>query len=519
MLDTAATEQLAHYLALVREPIELAASLDDAPLSHRVGELLDEIAAQSDRITVVEEVDERTPSFAIRRPGTDISVRFAGLPMGHEFSSLVLALVQVGGHEPKVDAATIAAIKALDGGDFVTYMSMTCQNCPTVVQALNTMSIINPLIRHTAVEGGAFESEILDRQILAVPAVYKDGEEFGHGRMDIVDILSLLASHNGDATPPLEDTAPFDVLIIGAGPAGATSAIYSARKALRTGIVADRVGGQVLDSASIENVTSLPAVGGSELAAKLEDHVRRHEVDLITGRTALSLAPPTSPRGLFTVQVDGGSLQSRSVIIASGAQYRRMNVPGEQEYLNKGVTFCPHCDGPLFAGRDVAVVGGGNSGIEAAIDLAAVASRVTVVEFLDSLKADEILVESAKRLANVSIMTSTRVVAVEGDGKRVNGLVIEDRNTGVRSVLPLSGVFVQIGLVPNTHWLAEHGICNPSGEIVTDSEGATSIDGLFAAGDCASTPYKQILIAMGSGATAALSAFDYLMVHGSDSEQ
>lgn len=519
MLDTAATEQLAHYLALIREPIELAASLDDTPLSQRVGELLDEIAAQSDRITVVEEADERTPSFAIRRPGTDISVRFAGLPMGHEFSSLILALVQVGGHEPKVDDATVVAIKALDGGDFVTYMSLTCQNCPTVVQALNTMSIINPLIRHTAVEGGAFESEILERKILAVPTVYKDGEEFGHGRMDIADILALLASHSGDAMAPLEEIEPFDVLIIGAGPAGATSAIYSARKALRTGIVADRVGGQVLDTASIENVTSLPAIGGPELASKLDDHVRRHEVELITGRTALSLAPPTSPRGLFTVEVNGGSLQSRSVIIASGAQYRRMNVPGEQEYLNKGVTFCPHCDGPLFAGRDVAVIGGGNSGIEAAIDLAAVASHVTVVEFLDSLKADEILVESAKRLANVSIMTSTRVVAVEGDGDRVSGLAIEDRNTGARSVLPLSGVFVQIGLVPNTQWLVEHALTNAGGEIVTDGKGATSIDGLFAAGDCASTPYKQILIAMGSGATAALSAFDYLMVHGCDSRE
>ncbi len=512
MLDANAIAQLKKYLELVSLPIELAASLDDSSASARTRELLGEIAALSPLVSIVEEPDTRTPSFAIRRAGTDVSVRFAGLPMGHEFASLVLALVQVGGHQPRLDEETIAAIKALKGGEFVTYMSLTCQNCPTVVQALNTMSIINPMIRHVAVEGGTFKEEVEARGIRAVPTIYRDGELFGQGRMDVADFIARLdEGASARIAESLDAKEPFDVLVVGGGPAGATAAIYAARKALRTGLLATRFGGQVLDTMAIENFISVPHTEGPRLGAALEEHVRSHEVDITTGVKASSLTP-AGEDGLITVEVEGGgTLRSRSVVLATGAHYRTMGVPGEQEYRNKGVTFCPHCDGPLFKGKPVAVIGGGNSGIEAAIDLAGVASHVTVVEFLDTLKADAVLVDKLRSLPNVDILTSTRVVEVVGDGSQVTGLEVEDRSSGEVRHLSLEGVFVQIGLLPDTSWLDGVIDRNRSGEIMTDARGATSLPGVFAAGDCADTPYKQIVISLGSGATAALSAFDHLI--------
>lgn len=515
MLDTAALSQLSEYLTLIREPIELAASLDDSTHSRRLRELLEEIASLSDMVTLVEEADARTPSFVIRRIGSDVGVRFAGLPMGHEFASLVLALVQVGGHPPKLDEDVIEAIRALDGGEFVTYMSLTCQNCPTVVQALNTMSVINPKIRHTAVEGGAFEAEVAGLGITAVPAVYKDSEVFAHGRMEIGDILDKLDPSSAEArSKALDSLEPFDLLVVGAGPAGATAAIYAARKALRTGIIAERFGGQILDTASIENFSSIRRTEGPALASSLEEHVRSYDVEIMTGHRVSALTAPSESDPLFSLTAGGARLRSRSVILATGASYRLMGVPGEQEYRNKGVTFCPHCDGPLFAGREVAVIGGGNSGIEAAIDLAAIASRVTVVEFLDELKADAVLVKTLNSLPNVTVRTGVRVLSVLGDGKAVTALEVENRSEGTREEIPVAGVFVQIGLVPNTGWLEAPALTNSRGEILVDPRGATAVPGLFAAGDCATTPYKQILTALGSGATAALTAFDHLMREG-----
>lgn len=515
ILDAAATTQLRKYLELLKLPVELAVSLDSGEASAKTRALVEEIAALSDLVSVVEEAHAYTPSFEIRRAGTDVSVRFAGVPLGHEFSSLVLALLQVGGHPPKLEDDVVAAIKSLEGGEFVTYMSLSCQNCPTVVQALNTMSVLNPKIRHTAVEGGTFQEEIKARNVLAVPTVYKDGAVFEQGRMDVADFVAKLdAGASARTAAALSEKDTFDVLVLGAGPAGATAAIYSARKALRTGLVAQRFGGQVLDTMAIENFISVPYTEGPRLGAALEEHVRSYEVDVTTGVQANALRRGTD--GVVEIDFEGGGkLRSRSVVLATGARYRMLGVPGEAEYRNKGVTFCPHCDGPLFKGKQVAVVGGGNSGIEAAIDLAGVVSHVTVVEFLDGLKADAVLVDKARSLPNVEILTGTQVLEVLGDGSQVTGLAVKDRASGQERRLDLAGVFVQIGLLPNTEWLADAVETNGAGEIVIDSRGATSLPGVFAAGDCTDVPYKQIVISLGAGATAALSAFDHLIRSGS----
>ncbi|HHU38724.1 MAG TPA: alkyl hydroperoxide reductase subunit F [Propionibacterium sp.] len=513
MLDATLTAQLKQYLELLREPIVLAASLDDSQKSSETRELLDEIAACSDKISVTEEPDGRTPSFAIRRAGTDIAVRFAGLPLGHEFTSLVLALLQVGGHPVKVDDATAAAVKALPPREFTTYMSLTCQNCPTVVQALNAMAVLNPGIKHTVVEGGVFQAEIAARNILAVPTVYSEGEPFASGRMDIPDFLAQLdTGAEARLADDLDAREPYEVLVVGGGPAGATAAIYSARKGIRTAVAADKFGGQVLDTMSIENFVTVAHTEGPRFAAQLEEHVAQHEaVDILKGVRATGLQPAGAD-GLFTVEFEGGgTLKGRSVIVSTGARWRTMGVPGEEEYRNKGVTFCPHCDGPLFKGKRIAVIGGGNSGIEAAIDLAGVVGHVSVLEFTDRLAADDVLLSKLASLPNVEVIRNAATTEVLGDGAQVTGLAYTDRTSGEAKQLDVNGVFVQIGLLPNTDWLGDALKLNDRKEVVVDSRGATSMRGVYAAGDCTDVPFKQILIAMGAGATASLSSFDHLI--------
>lgn len=514
MLDNDLQGQLKTYLEMVREPIELVATLGEGPKSSDMREMLTEIAALSDKVTVrFDGTNERHPSFDIVRAGTDIRVTFAGLPLGHEFTSLVLALLHVGGHTIKEDEDTVAAVKSLDGDyEFTTYMSLECQNCPTVVQALNAMSVLNPRIRHTAVEGSLFQDEVTAKNILAVPTIYLNGEVFGQGRMDVAQILGKLDSGAEErAAAKLSEKDPFDVLVIGGGPAGASAAVYTARKGVRTGLVAERFGGQVLDTMAIENFVSVPYTEGPTFAANLEQHVRQYEVDLVKGPVATKLIPAAETGGLHTVEFGAGALQARTVVLATGARWRHMGIPGEEEYRNKGVTFCPHCDGPLFKGKRIAVIGGGNSGIEAAIDLAGVVGHVTVIEFLDVLRADEVLVEKLKSLPNVDIIMSAKTTEVLGDGTAVTGLTYEDRVTGETRQVDLQGIFVQIGLLPNTDWLRGSVELSERGEIVTDVRGATDVPGIFGAGDCTTVPYKQILIAEGTGATAALSAFDHLI--------
>lgn len=515
MLDDSLKSQLKTYLARMSAPIELVATLDTSPLSTEMRGLLDDIVAQSEQITLyVDGTASRVPSFEIRRAGAPRGVCFAGLPMGHEFTSLVLALLQTGGYPPKVEADVVAQIKALEGEfHFVTYFSQSCHNCPDVVQALNLLAILNPNITHVAVDGAAFQDEVEAQKIMAVPSVLLNGAAFGQGRMEIGEILAKIdtGAVQRDAAK-LSEKEPFDVLVVGAGPAGAAAAIYTARKGIRTGIIADRFGGQVLDTVGIENFISVPYTEGPNLAAAMEEQTRSYNVDIMKPHSVSGLTPPTQPGGLFEVKTEAGAvLHAKAVILSVGAQWRAMNVPGEAEYRTKGVTNCPHCDGPFFKGKRVAVIGGGNSGIEAAIDLAGIVDHVTVIEFDSKLRADAVLVEKLKSLPNSTVILSARSTEVLGDGNKVTGLAYEDRTTGEIKTLTLEGIFVQIGLLPRTDWLKGQINLTPRGEIEVNAKCETSLPGVFAAGDATDVPYKQIIIAAGEGAKASLSAFDYLI--------
>lgn len=511
MLDAAIKSQLEAYLAKITKPIEIRASLDHSEKSQEMREMLQEIASLSTRITYTENNDDqRKPSFALSRQGEDTGIRFAGMPMGHEFTSLVLALLQVGGHPLKASTEIIEQIGQLEGEyEFVTYISLSCQNCPDVVQALNLMSVINPKIRHTTIDGALFQQEVQTRQIMAVPTVLLNGQNFGQGRMALEEILVKLDTRMLEReTEKIAQKEVFDVLVVGGGPAGASAAIYSARKGIRTGVVAERFGGQVLDTLGIENFISVKETEGPKLVAALEQHVKSYDVDIMNLQRARALIPGE----VIEIKLDSGAnLKAKSVVIATGARWRELNVPGEREYRNRGVAYCPHCDGPLFKGKRVAVVGGGNSGVEAAIDLAGMASHVTLVEFDSALRADAVLQRKLHSLSNVSIITSAQTTEVVGDGSRVSGMRYIDRTTGTSNLIALEGIFVQIGLLPNTEWLKGTLALSARGEIEVDARGQTSVPGVFAAGDVTTVPYKQIIIAMGEGSKAALGAFDHLI--------
>jgi alkyl hydroperoxide reductase subunit F len=506
-LDADIRAQLQQYLQLLEGDVVIKVSAGSDNVSRDMLDLLDELAGMSPRIAVERAELSRTPSFSVNRPGEDTGIAFAGVPLGHEFTSLVLALLQVSGRPPKVDEQVIERIKSIQGEHrFETYVSLSCHNCPEVVQALNIMSVLNPNISHTMIDGAAYKEEVERKEIMAVPTVYLNGEFFASGRMTIEEILNKLGVASDAAE--FADKEPFDVLVIGAGPAGASAAIYAARKGIRTGIVAERFGGQVNDTLGIENLISVKHTEGPKLAAALEEHVKEYPVDIMKSVRAEKLEKKGD---LVEITLNNGAvLKSRTVIIATGARWRNLNVPGEAEFKNKGVAYCPHCDGPLFAGKRVAVVGGGNSGVEAAIDLAGIAAQVTLFEFMPELKADKVLQDRLYSLPNVTVLKNVQVKEITGSTK-MEGITYIDRATGEEQHLPMDGVFIQIGLVPNTEWL--EGVLERTrmGEIVVDSRGATAIPGVFAAGDCTNSAYKQIIISMGSGATAALSAFDYLI--------
>lgn len=517
MLDANIKEQLKAYLERVTQPFEMVASLDDSDKSTELRELLEEIEGMSDKISLRTDGDaQRKPSFQLTREDADIKLHFAGIPLGHEFTSLVLALLQVGGHPPKVDDETLEQIKALQGDfRFETYYSLSCQNCPDVVQALNLMAIFNPNIEHVAIDGAIYKDEVDQRDVMSVPSVYLNGEFFEQGRMTLKELIGKLDTGAAEReAEKLNAKDAFDVLVVGGGPAGASSAIYAARKGINTGVVAERFGGQVQDTASIENFVSTLYTEGPKLASNLEEHVNDYNIDLMNLQRAEKLIPAGGD-GLHEVQfASGASLKAKTLIINTGARWRMINVPGEEEYRNKGVAYCPHCDGPLFKGKAVAVIGGGNSGVEAAIDLAGIVEHVTLLEFADKLGADEVLQKKLYSLSNVQVIVSAQTTEITGDGNRVNGLTYTDRDSGDSHHLELAGVFVQIGLVPNTEWLNDTPLdMTDRGEIQIDERCATSIPGIFAAGDNTTVPFKQIVIAMGEGSKAALSAFDYLIRH------
>jgi alkyl hydroperoxide reductase subunit F len=512
MLDDSLKLELKGYLERMTQPVEVVVSADDSEKSREMFALLHDIESVCDLVKVdpVRDDTQMKPSFALRRPGAAPHVRFAGVPMGHEFTSMVLALLQAGGYAPKIEADLIEQIRQLKGDfSFETFVSLSCQSCPDVVQALNAMSALNPNVRHTMIDGAVFQDEVERRQVMAVPAVFLNGQPFGQGRMELPEIIAKLDSGAAKReAAKLGAKAPFDVLVVGGGPAGAAAAIYAARKGIRTGILAERLGGQLLDTVGIENFISVKETEGHKLATGLEEHVTTYDVDVMNLQRAEALVPGD----LIEVKLQSGaSLKARSVIVATGARWREINVPGEREYRNKGVAYCPHCDGPLFKGKRVAVIGGGNSGVEAAIDLAGLVSHVTLIEYDAQLRADAVLVRKLMSLPNATVITGAQTTEILGDGERVVGLKYKERSSGEARQVELAGVFVQIGLVPNTDWLKGTVKLSARGEVEVDARGHTSVPGVFAAGDCTVVPYKQIVIAVGEGAKASLSAFDHLI--------
>ncbi|OLS39259.1 alkyl hydroperoxide reductase subunit F [Bacillus sp. MRMR6] len=506
LLDADIKAQLAQYLQLLEGDVLLKVSAGTDEVSRDMLSLIDELATMSSRIKVEKTALERTPSFSVNRIGEDTGITFAGIPLGHEFTSLVLALLQVSGRAPKVDQKVIDQIKKIKGEfHFESYISLSCHNCPDVVQALNLMSVLNPGISHTMIDGAAFKDEVESKNILAVPTVFLNGESFGSGRMTVEEILAKMG--NGPDASELSDKDPYDVLVVGGGPAGASAAIYAARKGIRTGIVAERFGGQVMDTMGIENFIGTKYTEGPKVAASLEEHVKEYDIDVMN----LQRAKRLEKKDLIEIELENGAvLKSKTVILSTGARWRNVGVPGEAEFKNKGVAYCPHCDGPLFEGKRVAVIGGGNSGIEAAIDLAGIVKHVTVLEFMPELKADAVLQERLYSLPNVTVFKNVQTKEITGTDK-VNGISYIERDTEEVKHVELEGVFVQIGLVPNTDWLADTLERTRFGEIIVDKHGSTSLPGVFAAGDCTDSAYKQIIISMGSGATASLGAFDYLI--------
>jgi len=515
MLDDTLKTQLQTYLGMLRQPIRLIATLDNSETGTEMRSLLETIVSLSDKVTLeTTGTDDRKPSFVVAREGETTGVRFAGLPLGHEFTSLVLALLWTGGHPPKVEQDVLEAIKALDGDfNFEVYMSLSCHNCPDVVQALSLMAIFNSKVKTVVIEGGAFQQEVNDREIMAVPMVFLNGQVFGSGRMNVEEIVAKLDTNaSAREAAKLDAKEPFDVLIVGGGPAGAAAAVYAARKGIRVGVAAERFGGQTNDTMAIENYISVLETDGPKFAAALEAQVRHYNVDIMNLQLATKVIPAEEPGDLIQVQMEnGGTLKARTVLLSTGARWRNVNVPGEQQYKNKGVAYCPHCDGPLFKGKRTAVIGGGNSGIEAAIDLAGLVEHVTVIEFAEQLKADAVLVNKLNSLPNVTVHTNSQTTEITGDGSKVNGISFKDRATGVEHHIELAGVFVQIGLIPNTEFLKGTIELSQFGEIIIDAKGHTNQPGIFAAGDCTTVPYKQIVIAASEGSKAALSAFDYLI--------
>lgn len=520
MLDQNTTAQLKTLLERLEAPIEIIASLDGSDKSNQIKELVSEIEVLSDNVTArYDGTHTRRPSFAIAKAGETPRVHFAGLPMGHEFTSLILALLQTSGYAPKISDELLNQIKGLNlAANFDVFVSLSCHNCPDVLQALNLIAIYNPNSTTTMIDGAFFQDEVEERKIMAVPMVFQNDEHFGQGRMTLEEIVAKLDQHSATRdAEKLNAKDAFDVLVIGGGPAGGTAAIYAARKGIQTGIVAERFGGQVMDTMDIENFTTVQKTVGPKFVADMQAHVLEYGVDIMNLQRVKNLvAADKTENGLVKVELENGAiLQSKTVILSTGAKWREMNVTGEAEYRTRGVAYCPHCDGPLFKGKRVAVIGGGNSGVEAAIDLAGIVEHVTVVEFDTKLRADQVLQDKLNSLPNTKVILNALSTEVVGDGSQVTALKYKDRATDVEHTVELAGIFVQIGLLPNTDFLKGTDVeLSPRGEIVINERNETSAKGIFAAGDCTTVPYKQIIIATGEGAKASLSAFDYIIRSG-----
>lgn len=510
MLDTEIKEQLKTVFADLNSNIGLVYSDSDHPDQAELLSLLESLAETSPKVNLQKnETKEKAvaPQFTLFKDDKPTGITFKGIPTGHEFSSLVLAILNADGKGKWPDQNFVQRIRSLKGAVRVrTYISLTCENCPDVVQALNLMSLIHPDFKHEMVDGGYFQNEISDLGIQGVPSVVVEGKLVHSGRISFLDLLKKMEEFYGaesvDNKPV--DLGVFDVAVIGGGPAGASAAIYSVRKGLKTVIIAEKFGGQVQETKGIENLISVVYTEGPQLSAELHKHVLSYPIKLLEHRRVNKVIKADN-----LIELEGGEfLKAKSIIVTTGAKWRELGVPGEKEYLGRGVAFCPHCDGPYYKGKKIAVIGGGNSGVEAAIDLAGIVSDLVLFEYNDSLKADQVLVDKLNSLPNVSVVTSAKTKAVLGDGQKVNKLVYQDRKTEKDVEIDLDGVFVQIGLLPNSQFIKDVVETNKFGEIIVDEKGRTSAKGIYAAGDVTTTPYKQIVIAIGEGAKAALAAFE-----------
>lgn len=509
MIDSALRTQLSGIFA--RLDAEYTFDIRVAPQHEsrsELLELLDDLAGCSEKISY-RIADGHALQFSILKNGKETGITFRAVPNGHEFTSLLLAILNHDGKGKNFpDEAICNRVRALKGPiHLTTYVSLTCTNCPDVVQALNAMTTLNNQITHEAVDGAIYPSEVAERKVLGVPSVFAGDKLIHVGRADFGELLEELEAEYGVDENTAEVTVrTYDVIVVGGGPAGAAAAIYSARKGLSVAVLAERIGGQVKETLGIENLISIPSTTGPQLADDLRRHMNEYPIDLLEHRRVEKVEVQGKDK---VISVSGGeTFTTPALIIATGASWRRLNVPGETEYIGRGVAFCPHCDGPFYKGKHVAVVGGGNSGIEAAIDLSGICSKVTVFEFMDELKADQVLQDKARSLANVEIFVSSQTMEVLGNGDKVDALRVKDRKTGQERVIQLDGLFVQIGLAANSSAFRDLVETNRPGEIIIDSHGRTNVSGVYAAGDVSTVPYKQIIIAMGEGAKAALTAFD-----------
>jgi NADH-dependent peroxiredoxin subunit F len=511
LLDESLIEQLKTHFAGLEHTYTFAVAASDHERQSELLELVNGVASASDKLTVAMTSDRAAAvQFELHKDGKRTGVSFRGIPGGHEFTSLVLSVLNADGKGRLPDSGIVARVQRLRGPvKLRTYISLSCTNCPDVVQALNQIALLHPEIEHEMVDGGLAEAEVAELGIQAVPSVYAGSHLLHVGKASFAELLEALEQHLG-VSEGVELAAPsapkdYDIIVIGGGPAGASAAIYSARKGLSTALVSQKFGGQVQDTLGIENLISVKYTEGPKLSADLNEHVRSYPVEILDHRKVEKIVDGEQKE----VHLAGGEiLRSSKLILATGAKWRELGIPGEKQYIGKGVAFCPHCDGPFYKGRRVAVVGGGNSGVEAAIDLAGICSHVTLFEFLDELKADAVLVKNLKALPNVDILTKVRTTEVVGNGSQVTAIRYQDRDTEVTQELALDGVFVQIGLVPNSAFVKDWVATNRFGEIIIDDRGRTNVPGVYAAGDVTTVPFKQIIVAMGEGAKAALTAFE-----------
>ncbi len=514
ILDNELLTTVRTYFSKLERPVTLALQPGDHEKRAELVSFLEQLASTSDKLQLGVADGLRSPlSFRLEVAGQPSGIVFSGLPGGHEFSSLILAILQAGQGSPiKLDPAIQNLVKHIKQPlPFITFVSLSCHNCPDVVQTLNQFALLNPLISNEMVDGGLFPAEIERLNIQGVPAVFLDGAPFANGKIDTAKLVEKLLERYPDLNQGVaQEALPLqDVLVIGGGPAGASAAIYCARKGLKVTVVADRIGGQVKDTVDIENLIGTTKTTGSQLAQNLQAHLQAYPINV---RENLQVQEVMAAGKNYQVRLNSGeTLETRTVIVASGAKWRELGVPGERENIGNGVAFCPHCDGPFFKDKDIAVVGGGNSGVEAALDLAAIVKSVTLFEFMPELKADKVLVEQLAKRPNIKVITSAAVQEIRSSNGKVSQIAYRERETNQLQTVDLSGVFVQIGLVPNADFLGDLVEKTKFGEIVINAKCETSRPGIYAAGDVSTVPYKQIVIAMGEGAKAGLSAFDYLL--------